>query len=170
MEEYLEQIVCELEQTKRVNPYSISELQVLLNEQELDFAEIERICFSVVSNLFDDRPLIELQDNDSKILWYDYLKLQIYVFLKGQGNLGEDHSLLAAGSALVVENIASDIFSKFGVNDKLIPLVVSLVLCVAVKVSSSAWCSYFYDEQVRGSERLKNALKEMMRENDTGEV
>lgn len=159
-----------LEETNKVNPYTIYELQELLEENTVDFEEMERLCFSIVTNLFDDNPLLELQNNDRQILWYDYLRLQIYVFLKGKGDYGDNHSVITASSAIIVENMADELFARFGIDDKLIPLVVSLILCVAVKVSAEAWCGYFYDKIIRNSELLQSALKEMTNTNDSGEV
>lgn len=167
---HINELFQNLECAQKVNPYSIYELQELLENNSVDFDEIERLCFSIVTNLFDDKPLFELQNNNNHILWYDYLKLQIYVFLKGKGGYSENRSLLTASSAIITENFASELFSRFGVDDKLIPLVVSLILCVAAKVSTEAWCNYFYDSKVRNNELLLNTLKEMIETNDSGEV
>lgn len=164
------QVFQRLEETDKVNPYTICELQELLEENTADLEEIERLCFYIVTNLFDDNPLLELQNNDKQILWYDYLKLQIYAFLKGKSNYGDYHSLITASSAIIVENLANEIFVRFGINDKLIPLVASLILCVAAKVSTEAWCSYFYNKTIRNNKLLKNALKEMTNTNDSGKV
>ena len=131
---------------------------------------MEQLCFSIITNLFDDNPLLEFQDNDKKILWYDYLKLQIYVFLKGKGGYRDNTSLITAGSAIIVEDLANELFEHFGVDNKLIPLVVSLILCVAAKASAEAWCNYFYNTAIRNDEVLNNTLKEMTKTNDLGEV
>ena len=160
----------QLEQTNKVNPYTVYALQELLEENTSDIYEIERLCFSIVTNLFEDNPLLELQNNDRQILWYDYLKLQIYIFFKGKGDYEENHSLLTASSAIIIENLTDELFTRFGIEDKLIPLVVSLILCVAAKVSAEAWCSYFYDNTIRNNELLQNALKEMTNTNDSREV
>ena len=77
----------QLEQTNKVNPYTIYELQELLEENSSDISEIDRLCFSIATNLLDNYPLIELQQNDRKLFWYDYLKLQIYIFLNIQLHL-----------------------------------------------------------------------------------
>ena len=164
------QIFQQLEQTNKVNPYTIFELQQTLDETPDDFEKMEQLCFSIVTNLFDDNPLLELQDNDKKILWYDYLKLQIYVFLKGKGGYRDNNSLITAGSAAIVEDLASELFEHFGVDNKLIPLVVSLILCVAAKASVEAWCDYFYNTVIQNDEVLYNTLKEMTKTNDSGEV
>ena len=155
------QIFQDLLDTQKVNPYSICELQELIENESKDYDEIERLCFSIVTDLYDNKPLLELQKNDNHILWYDYLQLQIYAFFKGKGDYNEKKNLLTTSSAIIIENFASEIFSRFGVDSDLIPLVVSLILCIATQISAEAWCNYFYDSKLKKSELLCNALKEM---------
>lgn len=166
----IKQIFQELEDIQKVSPYSIYELREMLENDSVDYDEMERLCFLIVTNLFDDKPLLELQNNSKQILWYDYLKLHIYLFLKGKKEYSENRSLLAAGSSIITENLVSELFVNFGVDDKLIPLVVSLLLCIATKVSTEAWCSYFYDNTIKNNELLLNKLKEMIDTNDSGKV
>ena len=170
MDIFINQIFQQLEHTNKVNPYTIYELQELLEENVADFEEIEQLCFYIITSLFDDNPLLELQNNDRRVLWYVYLKLQIYVFLKGKGDYADNHSLIAASSAIIAENLAGELLARFGIDDKLIPLVISLILCVAAKVSAEAWCNYFYDSTIRNNELLRNALKEMTNTDDSGEI
>lgn len=68
MDIFINQIFQQLEQTNKVNPYTIYELQELLEENAADFEEIERLCFYIITNLFDDNPLLELQNNDRQVL------------------------------------------------------------------------------------------------------
>ena len=75
-----------LEETNRVNPYIVYELRNLLVSSAPDLSETERLCFSIVTDLFGNKPLAELQNNDDHILWYDYVQLHIYTFLKGKGD------------------------------------------------------------------------------------
>ena len=60
-----------LEETNRVNPYTVYELRNLLDSSTPDLSETERLCFSIVTDLFGNKPLAELQNNDDHILWYD---------------------------------------------------------------------------------------------------
>lgn len=166
----ISQVIQDLTDNPKVNPYSVYELQELIENKSEDFDEIERLCFSIVTDLYDDKSLIELQNNDNHILWYDYLQLQIYAFLKGKGDYIEKKSLLTASSAIITENFASEIFSRFGVDDKLIPLVASIILCVATQISTESWCNYFYDRKVKNNELMLNALKEMGKKDDSGKI
>lgn len=169
MDTYQEEVFQKLQQTGKVNPYTIFDLKRLLDEETLDFAEINRLCFSIAGNLCDDRPLWELQSSNSKILWYDYLLLQIYVFLKRKNGYKDNHTLLTAGGAAITETIVDDLFTRFGVDDSLIPLMVSLILCIAAKISAEAWCSYYYNK-ITENELLSNTLKEMTEAHDPGKV
>lgn len=63
---YQEEVFKQLQQTGRVNPYTIFELQQLLDEDTLGFCRIDRLCFSIAGNLRDDRPLGELQSSNIK--------------------------------------------------------------------------------------------------------
>lgn len=160
----------QLEQTNKVNPYTIYELQELLEENSSDISEIDRLCFSIATNLLDNYPLIELQQNDRKLFWYDYLKLQIYIFLKGKGDYKDNHSVITAGSAIIIENLTNELLVQFGIEDKLVPLVISLLLCVAAKITAETWCGYFYDKTIRESQLLQDALKEMTNDNDSRKI
>ena len=151
-----------LKETNRVNPYTVYELRNLLERSAPDLSETERLCFSIVTDLFGNKPLAELQNNDAHILWYDYVQLHIYAFLRRKGDYSKDEILLTAGSAILTENFIDELFIRFGIKSELIPLVVSLFVLAAVKVSVNAWCDYFYDSRVRGNERMLEALKEMM--------
>ena len=150
-----------LEETNRVNPYTVYELRNLLDSSAPDLSETERLCFSIVTDLFGNKPLAELQNNDDHILWYDYVQLHIYAFLKGKGDYRKDEILLTAGSTILTENFIDELFIRFGIKSELIPLVVSLFVLAAVKVSVNAWCDYFYDSRVRENEKMLEALKEM---------
>lgn len=169
MDTYFDQVFQQLEETEAVNPYTIYELKELLENDDADLKEIERLCFSIVSNLFDDRPLLELQSSDNKVFWYDYLQLHIYLILKGKSE-NQNSSLIFAGISTTIAQITSDLFTQFGVENKLLPLVVSLTLCVAIKLPAKAWCSYFYDTKVRNNDILLNSLKEMENSNDSGKI
>lgn len=133
-----------LEKMNPVNPYTVYELRNLLDSNAPDLSETERLCFSIVTDLFGNKPLAELQNNDDHILWYDYMQLHIYSFLKGKGDYRKDEILLTAGSAILTENFIDELFIRFGIKSELIPLVVSLFVLAAVKVSVNAWCDYFY--------------------------
>ena len=111
-----------LEETNRVNPYTIYELHNLLDSSAPDLSETERLCFSIVTDLFGNKPLAELQNNDDYILWYDYVQLHIYAFLKGKGDYRKDEILLTAGSAILTENFINELFIRFGIKSELIPL------------------------------------------------
>lgn len=150
-----------LEETNRVNPYTVYELRNLLDSSTPDLSETERLCFSIVTDLFGNKPFAELQNNDDHILWYDYVQLHIYAFLKEKGDYRKDEILLTAGSTILTENFIDELFIRFGIKSELIPLVVSLFVLAAVKVSVNAWCDYFYDSRVRENEKMLEALKEM---------
>lgn len=150
-----------LEETNRVNPYTVYELRSLLDSSAPDLSETERLCFSIVTDLFGNKPLAELQNSNDLILWYDYVQLHIYAFLKEKGDYREDKTLLTAGSAILTENFMDELFIRFGIKSELLPLVVSLFVLAAVKISVNAWCDYFYDNRVRENEKMLKALKEM---------
>ena len=61
----------------------------------------------------------------------------------------------------VTENFIDELFIRFGIKSELIPLVVSLFVLAAVKVSVNTWCDFFYDSRVRENEKMLEALKEM---------
>lgn len=164
-----EEVFQQLQQTGKVNPYTIFDLQQLLEEDSLDLAEMDRLCFSIAGNLCDDKPLWELQSSNSKILWYDYLLLQIYVFLKKKNGYKDNHTLLTAGGAAITETIVDDLFTRFGVDNNLIPLMVSLILCIVAKISTEAWCSFYYNK-INDNELLSKTLKEMTETYDPGKV
>ena len=132
-----------LKETNRVNPYTVYELRNLLERSAPDLSETERLCFSIVTDLFGNKPLAELQNNDDYILWYDYVQLHIYAFLKGKGDYREDEILFTSGSAILTENFIDELFIRFGIKSELIPLVVSLFVLAAVKVSVNTWCDFF---------------------------
>lgn len=169
METYHEEVFQQLQQTGKVNPYTIFELKHLLTETPSDLPEIDRLCFSIAGNLCDDRPLWELQSSSNNILWYDYLMLQIYIFLKKKGGYKDNHTLLTAGGVAITQSFANDLFTRFGVDNNLIPLMVSLILCIATKISAESWCSYYYDK-IKNNELLSEALKEMTNTHDSGEI
>lgn len=150
-----------LGQNEKINPYALSALQEELNQQEISCAEVERLCYLIVSNLCDDRPLFELQDNTKKILWYDYVRIQIFLFIKGHGEYSNDSTLLTAAGSIVVSDITDSVMLLFGVEQKLVSLIVSFLICVIAKISVNAWCDYFYNNTIKDNEELVEKIKKL---------
>lgn len=161
--DYINQTFLTLEHTGKVNPYAIHDLNTILRDTEIPIIEVDRLCFLIVSDLCDNLPLIKLQESNRKILWYDYIRLQLYHFLKGNGEYQNEHSLITAGSAIIIEKITAEVLLKFDVETELIPLIISMLICVIAKVSVNAWCEHFYNEVVKENASLHGLLKELER-------
>lgn len=161
IDDYINQTFLTLEHTGKVNPYAINDLSTILFETDILITEVDRLCFLIVSDLCDNQPLITLQANNHKILWYDYIRLQLYCFLRGHGEYQNNHILITAGSAIIIENITKDVLLKFAVETELIPLIISMLICVIAKVSVNAWCEHFYNEVVKENPLLHELLKEL---------
>lgn len=146
---YINQVFEDLEHTGKVNPYAIHDLNTILFGTDISVTEVDRLCFLIVSDLCDNQPLIELQTNNREVLWYDYIRLQVYLFLKGHGEYQNDQSLITAGSAIIIERITNEIFSSLDVDAGIISLIISMLICVIAKISVNAWCDYFYNEVVK---------------------
>ena len=158
---YFEDTIALLEQTNKVNPYVISDFKSILYTNDPSIKEIERLCYFVVSNLCDDRLLIELQDGNKNISWYDHFRLQVYLFLNGNKTYYEDKTAITVIGAIIIDDIANEVFNLFGLDNRLIPLIVSLIVCVIAKMSVQAWCEHFYNETILDNPILEEELKKL---------
>ena len=159
--QYFEDTITLLEQTNKVNPYVVADFKNILYTDKPSIREIERLCYFVISNLCDDRPLIELQDRNKNVFWYDRFRLQVYLFLKGNKTYYEDKTAITVTGAIIIDDIANEVFTLFGVDNRLIPLIVSLIVCVIAKMSVQAWCEHFYNETIRTNPVLEEELKKL---------
>lgn len=156
---YIKEPFSYLERNEKVNTYALVLLEEELKRDEISCAEIERLCYLMVSNLCDDRPLLDFQNNTEKILWYDYIKVQLYLFIKGNSDYENDSTLFTAAGSIIVSNITDSIFLLFGVEQKLVSLIVSFLICVIAKISTRAWCDYFYNNVIKGNKELEDIVK-----------
>ena len=163
---YFEDTIALLEQTNKVNPYVIADFKNILYTDNSSIKEIERLSYFIVSNLCDDQPLIELQNCNKSVSWYDYFRFQIYLFLKGNKTYCEEKTAITAMGAIIIDEIANEVFNVFGVDYKLLPLIVSLIICVISKMSVKAWCEHFYNETIKGNPVLEDEFKKLGDKND----
>ena len=152
-----------LEQVPLVNPYYTSDLFQLLEGQSRGLEvmeEADRLCFAVASGICQNRQLVAMQSDSGKIMWYDYMGLQVYLFLKGKGSYQDKKSAALCVNEAVLCKITSDVCAYCGMESDLLPLVASLMLCVAEKLVAEAWCDYFYHTKIKNNEGLKQLLEE----------
>lgn len=149
--------------SETVNPFTVTDLFRLLEsgcESQEDLQEMDRLCYSIVSNLCENKPLAAMQRNDTDLVWYDYLGLQIYLFLTGKGQYETDRAATAFVGGALVANIVDSVSARCQVESDLLPLVVSLLLCVAGKLAAGAWCQWFYSGKISRNRALQKALRE----------
>lgn len=147
-----------IERNEKVNAYAFVSLQEELMRDEISCAEVERLCYLIVSNLCDDRPLVDLQNNNEKTSWYDYLKVQLYLFVKKHDDYANDSTLFAEAGPIIVSGITDNVFQLFGVDQQLVSLIASFLICVVAKMSVRAWCDYFYNNTIKGNEELEKLI------------
>lgn len=155
---YIKDSLSIIERNEKVNAYAFVSLQEELMRDEISCAEVERLCYLIVSNLCDDRPLVDLQNNTEKTSWYDYLKVQLYLFVKKHDDYAHDSTLFAEAGPIIVSGITDDVFQLFGVDQQLVSLIASFLICVVAKISVRAWCDYFYNNTIKGNEELEKLI------------
>ncbi|BDF71546.1 hypothetical protein CE91St41_12270 [Oscillospiraceae bacterium] len=163
----LEQALCgdklrnELLSYPTVNPFSVAELFRLLDGEvssEADLADIDRLCFSVVSDLCQSKLLIDMQSDDKRVVWYDYLGLQVYLFLQGKGKYTDKSAATGIISVAIMTELADHVCTYCKITSDLLPLIVGLLLSVAGKITADAWCDYFYQTKIATNHLLEERL------------
>ena len=149
--------------SETVNPFTVTDLFRMLEagcESQEDLQEMERLCYSIVSNLCENKPLAAMQRNDTDLVWYDYLGLQVYLFLSGKGKYESDRSAAAFVGGAIVAKMVDSVSVRCQVESDLLPLVISLLLCVAGKLTAGTWCQWFYAERISRNRALQKAFRE----------
>lgn len=159
--DYINEVFFRIEQTGKANPYEINELRQVLNNQHPDLYDAERLCYALSVELSDESLAIKLDARQDNVQWYDILRLHLYSFFKRSDEYRDNQTTIAVISTAVVDNIVCQVSNEIGITEGIIPLVLSLLICVVFKISVMAWCDHFYANTVRGNTELELLLKKM---------
>ena len=149
-----------------INKFDIHEYLLLINSSENNMREAERQLFNMAAIAFsDEKRGLHYQGNGPK--YFDIIQMNIYAFLNGLEPYDKNKATYVFIGASTIEYLTDSIFKQVGVGSSAVSLIVSLTLCLIIKISIKSWCE-FYSNRILTSPELSQILKKIAGEGRDG--
>lgn len=164
MDTYVKNTFEILKDNSTVNQFAVLELEELLQSEETDYAEMQRLFYLISGDLCHDKTGSELQSNNAKIRFLDILQLNVYKFLKKKDFIEEEKITASVMAGILIEKLSDYLCSSLGISGGYASLLLSVLAIIIIKVGINSWCAWFYENKVHGNQDMEDALTRLMNE------